>query len=86
MTPLAGLHVLDGRVRREIQRNGAFSETTYDDANRTATRIFYSAAGAPLATNSTTVDRRGNAIQRVDAAFNVFTNAFDGLDRPKVSA
>ena len=34
-------YYLDGRVRREIQRNGAYWETTYDDANLTTTRIFY---------------------------------------------
>ena len=70
----------------EIQRNGAYWQTTYDDANRTTTRVFYSAAGVPLATNSTVLDRRGNVIQRVDAAFNLFTSSFDGLDRLKVSA
>ena len=79
-------YYLDGRVRREIQRNGAYWQTTYNDASLTTTRIFYSAAGVPLATNSTTLDRRGNAVQRVDAAFNVFTSSFDGLDRLKVSA
>ena len=79
-------YYLDGRVRQEIQRNGAYWQITYNDANLTTTRVFYSAAGVPLATNSTTLDRRGNVIQRVDAAFNVFTSSFDGLDRLKVSA
>jgi RHS repeat-associated protein len=79
-------YYLDGRVHREIQRNGAYWETTYDDANRKTTRTFYSSAGAALATNSVVLDRRGNVIQRVDAGFNVFTNLWDGLDRLKVSA
>lgn len=77
---------LDGRVRREIQRNGAYWETAYADALRKTTRVFYTAAGVPLATNAMVLDRRGNAVQQTDAAFNVFTNLFDGLDRLKVSA
>ena len=42
----------DGRIKREIQSNGAYWQTTYDDVNRITTRIFYSAAGVPEATNS----------------------------------
>src|SRR5206468_2226134 len=80
------LYYPDGRLRRGIQRNGAYWETTHDDANRRTTRIFYSAAGSPQATNVSVLDRRGNVIQRVDAGFNVFTNLFDGLDRLKIAA
>jgi len=79
-------YYLDGRVKREIQGNGAYWQTTYDDVNRITTRIFYSAAGSPLATNSVQVDRRGNVIQRVDAGNNLFTTTFDDLDRTKSSA
>lgn len=79
-------YYLDGRVKREIQRNGAYWQTTYDDVNRITTRVFYSAANMPEATNSMQLDRRGNVIQRVDAGGNVFTNAFDGLDRAKITA
>ena len=76
-------YYLDGRPRREIQRNGAYWETTYDDANRKITRIFYAASGSPQATNSTVMDRRGNVISKTDAGGNVFTNVYDGLDRMK---
>jgi RHS repeat-associated protein len=79
-------YYLDGRVKREIQGNGAYWQTTYDDANRITTRIFYSAAGSPLATNSTQLDRRGNVVRKVDAGNNVFTTTFDDLDRAKVTA
>jgi RHS repeat-associated protein len=79
-------YYLDGRVKREIKSNGAYWQTTYDDANRITTRIFYSAAGSPLATNSVQVDRRGNVIQEKDAGGNVFTAAYDGLDRTKSAA
>lgn len=79
-------YYLDGRIRREIQRNGAYWETTYDDANRKSTRIFYSATGTALATNIAELDRRGNLWRRTDEAGNVFTNSFDGLDRIKLAA
>ena len=46
------LYYLDGRTYREIQGNGAYWQSTYDDVNRITTRIFYSAAGVPEATNS----------------------------------
>ena len=80
------LYYLDGRTYREIQGNGAYWQTAYDDANRITTRIFYSAAGVPEATNSVQLDRRGNVIQKVDEGGNVFTTAFDGLDRAKITA
>ena len=76
----------DGRIYREIQGNGAYWQTSYDDVNRITTRVFCSAAGVPEATNSVQLDRRGNAIQRTDAGNNVFTSTFDGLDRTKSTA
>ncbi|MEK7782024.1 MAG: SBBP repeat-containing protein [Verrucomicrobiota bacterium] len=79
-------YYLDGRVRREIQHNGAYWETTYDDALRRVTKIFYSASGTPLATTAIEFDRRGNLIKSTDAAGNTTTNLFDGLDRLKISA
>lgn len=79
-------YYLDGRLRKEIQNNGAFLESTYNDAARTTTRIFYSVAGSPLATNVTEIDRRGNIVRQTDAAGFVSTNLFDGLDRLKVVA
>ncbi len=78
-------YYLDGRIRLEIQRNGTYWETTYDDAARTARRVFYSGTSAALATNIAVLDRRGNAVQNIDAAGNTFTAFFDGLDRPKSS-
>ena len=66
-------YYLDGRVNKEIQGNGAYWQITYDDVNRITTRIFYSAAGVPEATNSIQLDRRGNVVQQVDAGGNVFT-------------
>lgn len=78
-------YYLDGRVRREIQGNGAYWETTYDDANRTTTCIFYSATALPLATNVAVYDRRGNLIQRADASGATFADFYDDLDRLKAS-
>ena len=79
-------YYLDGRIEQEIQGNGAFWLTTYDDVNRITTRAFYSAVGVLEATTSTQLDRRGNVIQKVDANGNVFTTSFDDLDRPKLAA
>jgi YD repeat-containing protein len=77
------LYYLDGRVRREVQSNGAYWETTYQDSERTITKIFKTAAGTAQATNVSETDRRGNVIRRVDAGGFTFTNKFDGLDRIK---
>ncbi len=82
----AWLYYLDGRIYREVQPNGAYWQTTHDDVNRITTHTFFSAAGVPEATNSVQLDRRGNAIQRVDAGGNVFTTTFDGLDRARTTA
>jgi len=79
-------YYLDGRINKEIQGNGAYWQTTYNDASLITTRIFYSAAGVPEATNSIQLDPRGNVIQSVDAGNNIFTTAFDGLDRIKNTA
>ncbi|MGA2279196.1 MAG: glycohydrolase toxin TNT-related protein [Verrucomicrobiota bacterium] len=79
-------YYLDGRINREIQGNGAYWQTTYNDASLTVTRIFYSAASSPLATNTIMFDRRGNEAQYTDAGGNTFANSFDGLNRVKVSA
>lgn len=79
-------YYLDGRTYQEIQGNGAYWQTTFDDANRKTTRVFYSATVTPLATNIAELDRRGNLVKRTDAAGFVFTNQFDGLDRLKISA
>lgn len=79
-------YYLDGRIYREIQRNGAYWQTTYNDADLITTRVFYSAANVPEATNSVQLDLRGNVIARTDADGNIFTTTFDGLDRTKVTA
>jgi len=79
-------YYLDGREKKEIQRNGAYWLTLYDDPDRITTRTFYSAAGVPLATNVMQLDRRGNTIEKIDAGGNAFTTTFDGIDRPKISA
>ena len=79
-------YYLDGRIKREVQSNGAYWQTTYDDANRIITHVFYSAAGTPEATNSVRLDRRGNVIRRVDEGGNAFTTVYDGLNRVKATA
>ncbi|HEV2327615.1 MAG TPA: DUF6531 domain-containing protein [Verrucomicrobiae bacterium] len=79
-------YYLDGRISKQIQGNGAYWLTTYDDLDRITTRVFYSPTGAPEATNSVQVDRRGNTIETVDAGFNAFNSIYDGLDRLKFTS
>ncbi len=79
-------YYLDGRPAKEILGNGSYWLSTYDDASRRSSRVFYSRANVALATNVTEVDRRGNVIRQVDAGGFAWTNLFDGLNRQKVSA
>ncbi|MGH7978637.1 MAG: RHS repeat-associated core domain-containing protein, partial [Limisphaerales bacterium] len=78
-------YYLDGRINKQIQGNGAYWQTTYDDVNRIITHTFYSAAGVPEATNSVQQDERGNVVRLTDAGFNVFNSTYDGLDRVKTT-
>ncbi len=74
---------LDGRVVREVLRDGSYWETAYDDLNRTTTRTLKTAGGATLAVTSKTMDRRGNVISETDAEGHTWTMTYDDLDRVK---
>jgi RHS repeat-associated protein len=77
---------LDGRLKKEVLRNGSYWTNIYNDVSRRITNIFYSATHVALATNVTELDRRGNVILRIDEGGFGFTNKFDGLDRIKWQA
>ena len=79
-------YYLDGRINQEIQGNGSYWQTTYNDASQTVTRIFYSPTNSPLATNVIAFDKRGNPVQFTDAGGNTFVSTFDGLNRLKFAA
>jgi YD repeat-containing protein len=79
-------YYLDGRPATNVLGNGAWWQTTYDDAHRRVTCVFHSAGGSPLATNTTEFDRRGNVVKTTDAGGFASTNLYDGLDRIKVAA
>jgi RHS repeat-associated protein len=79
-------YYLDGRIYKEIQGNGAYWKTVYDDVNRITTRTFCSAAGIPEATNSVQLDRRGNVVLRIDEGGNRFVAGYDGLNRQKTAS
>jgi len=70
-----------GRTVKEKLSNGSYWATAYDDFNRTVTRRFYSVANTLLATEITTLDRRGNAISKLDSENNLFTTTYDQLNR-----
>jgi len=76
-------YYVDGRINREIQGNGAYWQSAYDDVDRIITRVFCSPSGVSEATNSLQFDRRGNAVQFIDAGGNAFSAAYDGFDRVK---
>jgi RHS repeat-associated protein len=79
-------YYLDGRIKQEIQGNGAYWITTYNDASLTVTHTYCSPANQPLATNVYVFDRRGNQTQFTDAGNNTFVYTFDGLNRLKSAA
>jgi RHS repeat-associated protein len=74
-----------GRVQDEFLPNGSYWQTTYQDANRTIIRQFFNTNGAVLAVTTNVYDRRGNVITNVTAEGGVFFNAYDGLNRIKVT-
>lgn len=76
-------YYLDGRIKQEFQGNGAYWLTAYNDSLRKTTKVFYSAAGQPLATNIYVFDPRGNQSQFTDAGNSTFSYVFDGLNRLK---
>ena len=73
----------DGRLFREVLRNGTYWEISYDDITRTVTRTLKKADATVLAVESRTFDSRGNLISTTDAEGFVRTTSYDGLDRPK---
>ncbi|MBS0631903.1 MAG: hypothetical protein JSS11_08320 [Verrucomicrobia bacterium] len=75
----------DGRLQKEILRNGSYWETTYDEVARTVTRTLKSSAGSTLATEVTVSDRRGNIVSRTDAEGKTFGTTYDGLNRPRIT-
>ena len=77
---------LSGRVVREIERNGSFWQSIYNDAGLSITKIYTNTTDGALATNFTQLDHRGNVVQTKDADGNVYTNLLDGLDRVKIAA
>lgn len=85
-TTLQWRYDLLGRTVRETLSNQSYWTTDYDDFNRTVTRKFYSAANTLLATETTTFDRRGNVISKLDTENNLFATTYDALDRVKSTA
>ncbi len=77
------LYDLTGRVVRETLTNNSYWTTTYDDFNRTVTRRFYDRNDTQLGVESQQFDRRGNVVSKTDLGSNVFTFAYDGLNRIK---
>jgi RHS repeat-associated protein len=75
----------DGRLAREILRDGSYWQIDYDDVARTTTRTLKKAAGTVLATETRVHDRRGNLVSLTDAEGSVFATTHDDLDRVKTA-
>lgn len=76
---------IDGRLDREILRNGTYWQNTYDDVARTTARTLKTATGTTLSSETRTYDRRGNLGTFTDAESATFTTTYDDLDRVKTS-
>jgi RHS repeat-associated protein len=76
-------YYLDGRLWKEILRNGCYWETVNDDATRTTTRTYRKPDGSALGSEITITDRRGNVISKKDIEDHAFVTTFDDLDRVK---
>lgn len=76
----------DGRLQKEILRNGSYWLTTYDDIAHTVTRTLTKADGSTvLATVVSTFDLRGNLISQTDPEGYAKTFTYDGLNRLKTA-
>ncbi len=83
-TVLEWRYDLLGRVQKEILSNGTYWETTYNDGQRTVIRSLKDAGNAILATETSVFDSRGNLLTKTDVENNLFSKAYDGLDRVRV--
>lgn len=72
----------DGRLFKEILRNGSAWETIYDDVARTVTRQLKAGGSSPIKTQVKVHDRRGNCISE-SADGHTFTKTYDALNRLK---
>ncbi len=75
----------DGRLFKEILRNGTYWQTTYNDVARTVTRTLRKPDATVLATETRTYDRRGNLVSTTDVEGHVRTTTYDDLDRVKTT-
>ena len=79
-------YLTDGRLQKEILRNGSYWLTTYDDVAHTITRTLTKADNVTvLATETSTYDLRGNLISRTDPENYTKTFAYDDLNRVKTA-
>ena len=79
-------YLSDGRLQKEILRNGSYWLTTYDDVARTITRTLTKADNTTVLASETSVfDRRGNLASRTDAEGYAKTFTYDALNRVKTA-
>ena len=79
-------YLSDGRLQKEILRNGSYWLTTYDDVVHTLTRTLTKADNTTVLASETSVfDRRGNLASRTDAEGYAKTFTYDALNRVKTA-
>jgi len=82
-TVLEWRYQLDGRVTREPINHNLYWDISYDDLNRTVTKVLTAVSGGAIATRTETYDRRGNLVEWNDVENHTFICAYDGLNRKK---
>jgi RHS repeat-associated protein len=75
----------DGRLQKEVLRNGCYWLVTYNDVALTVTKTLTAPDGTNIATKSEAYDPLGNLVGTTDVDGNTFTNTFDGLNRVKTA-
>jgi RHS repeat-associated protein len=79
-------YLTDGRLQKEILRNGSYWLTTYDDIAHTITRTLTKTDNVTvLATETSAYDLRGNLISRTDPESYTKAFTYDGLNRVKIA-
>jgi len=76
---------LSGRLVKETLANNSYWITAYNDAALTVTRTLHNSGGATIATESKTLDHRGNVKSQTDVEQNTFVTEYDDLDRATVT-
>jgi RHS repeat-associated protein len=74
-------YFLDGRIKRQPLSEHQYHEFTYNDTTRTVTKTLKNASGQTFASESATLDRRGNQVSATNLVGHVTTTTYDKVNR-----